>query len=177
MTTMPYLLKYMTPVLIFCGLHTGLYARDIFSAARVGDTAAVSACLRAGTPVDTTDERGSTPLIVAAYNNRPETVALLLACKAGPDVADRMGNTALMGACFRGYPQIVRLLLDAGADPDRTNPNGATALTFAATFGHTETVALLLHRGADKTLRDRFGKTPADHARLQENEDIFNLLK
>ena len=52
-----------------------------------------------------------TPLIIAAYNNQPEVVALLLKLGADIDAADSAGNTALMGASFRGYQPVVQQLL------------------------------------------------------------------
>ncbi|MBD0287928.1 MAG: ankyrin repeat domain-containing protein, partial [Flavisolibacter sp.] len=57
------------------------------------------------------------------------------------------------------------------------NANGATALTFAATFGHLKIAELLLQHGADVTIRDARGKSPLDHAVIQENEKMVMLLE
>jgi hypothetical protein len=68
-------------------------------------------------------------------------------------------------------------LIEAGADVNLRNSQGAPALTFAATFGHLEIAELLLKNGADQSLKDSRGKTPLDHAILQENEAMINLLQ
>jgi ankyrin repeat protein len=81
-----------------------------------------------------------------------------------------------MGVCFKGYTAIGKILLENGAKVDVPNGNGATALTFAATFGHTALIQLLLEHGANKHLRDRFGKSPVDYARIQENYDGLKLM-
>jgi len=123
------------------------------------------------------DSKGFTPLLIAAYNNQPAIAQRLLQQGAFADAADRNGNTALMGAIFKGYPELVDLLLNAGAHPDTQNGQGATALTFAATFNRTEIAQRLLQAGADKTIPDAFGKRPLDHARVQANEAMVQLLE
>lgn len=127
--------------------------------------------------VNAQDAKGYTPLIIAAYNNHPSIVALLLQHGALPDAQDSAGNTALMGASFKGYTEIVQLLLQAGADVNLRNGQGAPALTFAATFGQLDIARLLLEQGADTSLRDSRGKTPLDHAVLQENNPMIGLLQ
>jgi len=127
--------------------------------------------------IQSQDAKGYTPLIIAAYNNQPDVVALLLKLGADIDAADSAGNTALMGASFRGYQAVVQQLLDAGADVNRLNKQDAPALTFAATFGQLAIAELLLQRGARTDLRDSRGKSPLDHAVLQENEAMIALMK
>jgi ankyrin repeat protein len=67
-------------------------------------------------------------------------------------------------------------LLEAGADVNLRNGQGAPALTFAATFGQLEIASLLLRNGADRDLHDSRGKSPLDHALMQENEAMVELL-
>ncbi len=128
------------------------------------------------TNINATDSRGSTALIVAAYYNNTDAVKVLLEAGAHTDLQDGMGNTALMGVCFKGYTEVGKILLNGNATVDMPNGNGATALTFAATFGHAGLVKLLLEHGADKTRRDRFGKSPVDYARIQENIEALKIL-
>ena len=127
--------------------------------------------------INAPDARGFTPLIIAAYNNHPAVVALLLQNGALPDTGDSAGNTALMGASYKGYSDVVQLLLDAGADVNLRNGQGAPALTFAATFGQLEIARLLLQHGAATEVPDSRGKTPMDHAVLQENTAMMELLQ
>jgi ankyrin repeat protein len=148
---------------------------DIFEASRKNQLDELESALKSNHP-DITDSQGSTPLIIACYYNHKEAVALLLAANANPDLQDQMGNTALMGVCFKGYTDIAKMLLDGGAQLNKQNDNLATALTFAATFGRADIVKILLERGADPRIKDRFGKNPVDHAKVQENELCYELL-
>lgn len=151
---------------------------EIFDACRRGDLKAVQQ-ICAGNPdaVNAVDAKGFTPLILAAYNEQPLIVDFLLANGADPNAQDAAGNTALMGVSFKGYKDIARKLLDAAADVNFRNGNGAPALTFAATFGHLQIAEWLLQHGADLTLRDSRGKSAFDHAVIQENEAMIELLQ
>lgn len=148
---------------------------DIFEAARTNNTEELKNFLQ-NTHPDITDSRGSTALILAAYYNNENAASILLKAGADPDLKDGMGNTALMGVCFKGYTMIARTLLAHGAYVDAANGNGATALTFASTFGHTDLVRMLLDYGANPLAKDRFGKNPIDHAKIQENAECYELL-
>ena len=122
------------------------------------------------------DAKGFCPLIIEAYNNHPGVVGILLEHGADPDLQDVSGNTALMGAAFKGYADICRQLINAGAGVNIRNAQGAPALTFAATFGQLEIATLLLQHGADIDIGDSRGKSAVDHAMIQENEAMVNLL-
>jgi ankyrin repeat protein len=148
-----------------------------FDACRRGDAADVTkVCELFPELVNSPDVKGFTPLIIAAYNNQPEIVSILVRNGADVNAQDASGNTALMGASFKGYPEIVKILLDAGADVNQRNGQGAPALTFAATFGQLAIAELLLQKGAEKNFADSRGKTPLDHAVLQENEAMIGLI-
>jgi ankyrin repeat protein len=67
--------------------------------------------------------------------------------------------------------------VDAGADVNQRNYQGANALTFAATFGHLEIAEMLLFKGADMNARDVRGKSPIDHAVIQENYEMVALME
>ncbi len=127
--------------------------------------------------VNEADTKGHTPLIIAAYNNHPEVVAVLLRNGANANAQDTAGNTALMGAAFKGYKPVVEQLVKAGADVNLRNGQGAPALTFAATFGQLDIAEYLLSHGARVDHRDSRGKSPLDHAVLQENEAMVALLE
>ena len=150
---------------------------DIFDAARTGDVDLVAAIYESNKEsINTTDMKGFTPLILAVYNEQPAVVNFLLQKGAQLDEGDTAGNTALMGVCFKGYKEIAARLIKAGADVNKRNVNGATALTFAATFGHLEIAKMLLEKGASIHVPDTRGKTPLDHARMQENWEMYDLL-
>lgn len=153
------------------------FSQGIFDAARNNDTIAIQHYIQEALPLDTVDEKGYSPLILACYNENIKAARLLLAAGANPNVQDKSGNSALMGVAFKGYATMADLLLQHGAEIDQQNYNAATALIFAATFGHEDIVQLLLRYNADRSLQDRFGKTALSHAQMQENEGIIALLK
>lgn len=127
--------------------------------------------------INRADARGYTPLILAVYSNQPSIVSFLLEKGAQINAQDSAGNSALMGASFKGYTEIAIQLLNAGANVNLRNGSGAPALTFAVTFGHLRIAELLLQKGANVSLADALGKTPSDHARIQGNDAMINLLE
>ena len=147
-------------------------------ACRRGDTGDVSKmCALFPDLINAQDGKGFTPLIISVYNNQMDVVVQLLQAGALPDLQDSAGNTALMGASYKGYKDLVPVLIEAGADVNLRNGQGAPALTFAATFGQLEIASQLLHAGADTSLQDSRGKTPLDHAVLQENAAMIDLIQ
>jgi ankyrin repeat protein len=161
--------------------HLGMESKELLfflDACRRGEAAdVIKMCELFPELINESDNKGFTPLIIAAYNNQAEVIAILLHAGADNTIGDRNGNTALMGAIFKGYDAVANMLLDAGADPNVQNGQGATALTFAATFHRNQVAQRLLQAGADKSIADIFGKTPLDHARVQDNEALVLILE
>lgn len=89
--------------------------RQAFDWARAGDVRHLREHLDTGRPVNLTNDRGDTLLILAAYHAQPEAVELLLARGADVDRVNDNGQTALGAAVFRQSAEIVTRLLAAGA--------------------------------------------------------------
>ena len=113
-------------------------ATKIFNLARDGDAAGVAAYVDAGVPVNLTNDKGDTLVMLAAYHGHAATVAALLERGADPGRPNDRGQTPLAGAVFKKEPEIVRLLLDAGADPTAGQPSAADT---AAMFGNEDFLA------------------------------------
>ncbi|MCL7987325.1 ankyrin repeat domain-containing protein [Sphingobacterium sp. lm-10] len=171
--------KYIWLIVVLFALakQTSAQQEILFQAIQNNDTTKVKEYVTSGSSVDIVDARGYTPTILAAYHGNLRMLKLLLDHGANANRLDKMGNTALMGAAFKGYVDIAALLLAQGADVNQQNQNDATALIFAATFGQQKMVKVLLDAGADPLINDRFGKTALDHALLQQNNEIYQLLK
>jgi ankyrin repeat protein len=105
-------------------------ARRVFDLARGGHTVELAAYVDAGVPVNLTNDKGDTLLILAAYHAHPDTVAALLDRGADHARANDRGQTALAAAVFRQSTETVRRLLGAGADPDAGGPSARATATF-----------------------------------------------
>ena len=111
------------------------FATRVFNLARAGDTAAIAAYVDAGVPVNLTNDRGDTLVMLAAYHGNAPAVRALLERGADPGRPNDRGQTPLAGAVFKGEPEVVRALLDGGADPGAGQPS---AIDTARMFGNDE---------------------------------------
>ena len=116
------------------------YANQLFDLARAGATADLVAAVDAGVPVNLTNAKGDTLLILAAYHEHGETVRELLARGADVQRLNDRGQNALVCAVFRQDEAIAAMLLDAGADPAAGTPS---ALETARYFQLPQMTALL----------------------------------
>lgn len=114
-------------------------AHQLFDLARQGDTARLEAYIEAGAPVDMRNENGDTFLILAAYHDAADTVAMLIARGADVEAENERGQRALTCAVFKKDMASARHLVEADADPDAGTP---TARQTAQMFGLTEIEAL-----------------------------------
>ena len=115
-------------------------AGRVFDLARGGVTDELAAYVDAGVPVNLTNDKGDTLLILAAYHDHPATVAALLDRGADHARVNDRGQTALAAAVFRRSADAVRRLLADGADPDA---GGQSARATAQFFDLPEMIALL----------------------------------
>jgi uncharacterized protein len=116
------------------------FAHRMFDLARDGAAEDISRYVGEGLPVNLTNEKGDTLLLLAAYHNHPETVAALLRHGADPARVNDNGQTALVAAVFRQSAPVVEALLAAGADPRDGSPDAFETADF---FGLPEMKKLL----------------------------------
>ena len=79
------------------------------------------------------NDKGETPIHLAAMNNQLEMVQLLMASSGNPSSQDNWGLTPIHEAAKRGYLEIVRLLMTATDNPNtQTKYSGEIPIHFAA---------------------------------------------
>jgi ankyrin repeat protein len=105
-------------------------AGRVFDLARNGATADLCDYLAAGVPVNLTNDKGDTLLLLAAYHQHPDTVAALLERGADHGRVNDRGQTALAAAVFRQSEAAVRALLAADADADAGGPSARATAAF-----------------------------------------------
>ncbi|WP_406859635.1 ankyrin repeat domain-containing protein [Streptomyces sp. HUAS MG47] len=118
-------------------------AAKVFDLARHGDTDTLAAYVDAGVPVELTNDRGDSLLMLAAYHGHAAAVTALLARGADADRANDRGQTPLAGAVFKGADDVVRALLAGGANPEAGTPS---AVDTARMFAKTELLTLFESR-------------------------------
>lgn len=90
----------------------------MFDLARSGETDELMSYIDRRAPVNLSNEKGDTLLLLAAYYGHAGTVAALLSRGADHARVNEKGQTALAAAVFKQSADTVAHLLAAGADPD-----------------------------------------------------------
>ena len=88
-----------------------------------------------GANVNARDNRGVTPLVLAADIGFIEGVDELIRSGARVDEANNTGETPLISAVHRRDLALVRMLIKAGANPDRPDNSGRSARDYAMLEG------------------------------------------
>ena len=98
-------------------------ATKLFDFARIGQTEPLAQYISAGIPVNLTNHKGDTLLMLATYHGNFETVKMLVEKGAEIDVCNDRGQSIVAGAVFKGYGDIVKYLAEKGADLALGQPN------------------------------------------------------
>ncbi|WP_337190891.1 ankyrin repeat domain-containing protein [Qipengyuania algicida] len=115
------------------------------------DTTWLRFLLGHGADPNIADNRGLTPLQLAANLGYQDGVAILTKSGADVDKTDSTGETPLMFAVHRHDLPMIRTLLDAGADPDRSDNSGRSARDYAKLMGTGSEIVLdEMDKAADK---------------------------
>ncbi|XP_045462999.1 ankyrin repeat domain-containing protein 12 isoform X2 [Harmonia axyridis] len=110
------------------------------------------------------NERGETPLHLAAIRGDIEQVSKILGNKVDPNVTDFAGWTPLHEACNYGWYEIAIKLVQAGANVNAKGLDNDTPLHDAVINGHLNIMKLLIDNGADIHFKNTKGKSPLDVA-------------
>jgi ankyrin repeat protein len=127
---------------------------DLLNACRIGDLSRVQFLLNSGIAITSKNERGWTPLSVAAYNQQLKLVKMLLSIGADPNAQNINGTTVLMYAKTHAKDFVILdVLLEAKANLNATDKFGKTILDYAVSSGRATLIDYLLSRGATSGLQ------------------------
>jgi hypothetical protein len=105
------------------------------------------------------DEKGVTPLQIAASLGFVEAVEVLLKAGARVDKASDTGETPLITAVHRRDVAMVKLLLANGADADRTDNSGRSARDYIALMNANSQLIDAVRRADEKSENEGSGQT------------------
>uniref|UniRef100_A0A8C3B687 Ankyrin repeat domain 12 n=1 Tax=Cyclopterus lumpus TaxID=8103 RepID=A0A8C3B687_CYCLU len=132
-----------------------------------------SASSRQKDKVNKRNERGETPLHMAAIRGDAKQVKDLISLGADVNVKDFAGWTPLHEACNLGYYDVAKVLIAAGAEVNTQGLDDDTPLHDASSSGHTDIVKLLLRHGGNAFQANKRGERPVDVADSQELEQLL----
>ena len=98
---------------------------------------------QAGVPVDATDHKGLTPLMMACMFGRSLMAAYLLGRGAQANLTDMNGDSALHWSAYKGFPSLMQMLIYSGFDPQKPDNFGSSPLHLACISGNLMAVKLL----------------------------------
>ena len=153
-----------------------LNARDpkgrapVHIAAFASNDDALRALAVAGADMNALDGQAYDVVTIAAVADDPALMSLAIELGNDPGLmTSPYDGTALIAAAHLGHVKVVQRLIDAGAPLDHVNNLHWTAVIEAVVLGdggenHQAVLDALLSGGADRTLADRNGITPLQHA-------------
>ncbi|XP_049719815.1 ankyrin repeat domain-containing protein 27 [Elephas maximus indicus] len=125
------------------------------------------------------DDRGHTPLHMAAVCGQASLIDLLVSRGAVVNATDYHGSTPLHLACQKGYQSVTLLLLHYKASADMQDNNGNTPLHLACAHGHEDCVKALVYydvRSCRLDIGNEKGDTPLHIAARWGYQGIIETL-
>ncbi|MEJ1289013.1 ankyrin repeat domain 27 (VPS9 domain) [Cricetulus griseus] len=107
------------------------------------------------------DDRGQTPLHVAALCGQASLIDFLVSKGAIVNATDYHGSTPLHLACQKGFQSVTLLLLHYKASTEVQDNNGNTPLHLACTHGHEDILSILEAHRLSSERRPRPSEVPA----------------
>ncbi|NQV98539.1 MAG: ankyrin repeat domain-containing protein [Rhodospirillales bacterium] len=145
--------------------------------------AALEALVTAGADINALEHAAYDVITIAAVADDLELLTRALNLGGNPaNITSPYEGTALIAAAHLGHAEVVSALVEAGAPLDHVNNLGWTALIEVVVLGdggprHRQAARALLAGGADRTIADRQGVTPLQHAEQAGYGEMVALFK
>lgn len=117
---------------------------NLFKAINYNQISEVRRLIESGISVNSKDEDGWTPLMLAAHKNYLNIAKLLVELGADLELKNDDGETALMVSAYNNSGYVARYLISIGANPDDEDKNRRTAYEIAKEFYPNERFDYLL---------------------------------
>ncbi len=121
----------------------------LLAASAAGDLDAVRAAISAGASLETRDEWGRSPLLLAAAEDHVEVAAELVRLGADPDAVDERSDTPWLVTGVTGSVAMLEVLLPAGPDLAKRNRYGGISVIPACERGHVDYVRRVVQSDID----------------------------
>ncbi|OMO72368.1 hypothetical protein CCACVL1_17837 [Corchorus capsularis] len=125
--------------------------------------------------VNISDKFGNTPLLEAIKHGHDQVASLLIKAGASLEMDDAGGFLCMTVA--RRDLSLLKRILAGGIDPNAKTYDYRTALHVAASESLYSVAKTLVEAGASVFLKDRWGNTPLDEARMGGNKSLIGLLE
>ena len=109
----------------------------------------MAASIRAGAPIESRDERGRTPLLLASAADNLDVARLLVVLGADPDAQDNQQDSAWLVTGVTGSVAMLETLLPANPDLALRNRFGGVSVIPASERGHVDYVRRVVRTGID----------------------------
>ena len=152
-------------------------------AAFASEDEALRLLAEAGADMNALEGQAYDVVTIAAVANDPELMSLAIALGNDPGLTTSpYDGTALIAAAHLGHVEVVRRLIAAGAPLDHVNNLHWTAVIESVILGdggenHQAVLDALLSAGSDRTLADRDGITPLQHAETRGYVEMAKRLR
>lgn len=149
---------------------------NIYDISRSGDLEALKNIYKQSPElINTTNDKGYSPLVLATYHGHTDAVDFLLNHGAEANTNSLYG-TPLMAAVVKGYYEISERILQSDVDVNGFDQNGTTALHYAVMYKNYNLTKLLVSYKANPLIKDNRGVTPLDYANMYKDKELQNLL-